>query len=133
MKIFLLSKINIWLVLTCLLFLFTRFYQITEIPKSLYWDEASIGYNAYSILKTGHDEWGTRTPIHFRAFGEFKLPVYIYSTVLTESIFDLTPLGIRLPAVLYTLGSLLLIYFLVKKITQEELPALLSAFVFAVS
>ena len=125
--------INLWLILICLFFLVTRLYQIDSNPPSLYWDEASIGYNAYSILKTGHDEWGTRTPIHFRAFGEFKLPLYIYSTVIIESIFGLTPLAIRLPAVLYSLGSLILVYLLVRKITQKELPGLLAAFAFSIS
>ena len=27
-------------------------------PPGMYWDEVSLGWNAYSILKTGHDEHG---------------------------------------------------------------------------
>ena len=50
-----------------LLAFFLRFYKVTEIPPSLNWDEVSIGYNAYSILKTGRDEWGVFLPIHFKA------------------------------------------------------------------
>jgi len=77
------------LVLICAFFLITRVYKIAEIPPSLYWDEASIGYNAYSIAETGKDEWGESFPLHFRAFGEFKLPVYIYSVVPFVKIFGL--------------------------------------------
>ncbi len=105
-----------WLMLIISLFLLTRLYQINSIPASLYWDEASIGYNAYSILKTGHDEWGQRFPIHFRAFGEFKLPVYIYSVVPSLALFGLNELTIRLPAVIFSLGIVILVYLISSKI-----------------
>src|SRR5581483_4793873 len=90
--------LKFWLSIIVLFFLATRLFQINSIPSSVYWDEASIGYNAYSIIKTGHDEWGKAFPIHFRAFGEFKLPVYVYSTAISEEIFGLDSLAVRLPA-----------------------------------
>jgi hypothetical protein len=34
-----------------------RVYKVTQVPPSLNWDETSIGYNAYSVLKTAKDEW----------------------------------------------------------------------------
>src|SRR4051812_3604511 len=105
------KKTTLVLVFILAFFLFTRLYKITEIPGSLYWDEASIGYNAYSILTTGQDEWGVSFPIYFKAFGEYKLPVYIYSTVLSEKIFGVNTLAVRIPAVIYSLGIILLIYF----------------------
>jgi 4-amino-4-deoxy-L-arabinose transferase-like glycosyltransferase len=126
------NKAHLALILLCLFFLTTRLFQIHQNPPSLYWDEASIGYNAYSILTTGHDEWGKAFPIHFRAFGEFKLPVYIYSASITEAFFGLTPLGIRLPAVLYSLGSLIVIYLIVKFVTKRKLAGLLAAFSFSI-
>ncbi len=58
-----------------------RIFMVWKIPPSLNWDEVSIGYNAYSILETGKDEWGAFMPLHFRAFGEFKLPVHIYASI----------------------------------------------------
>jgi hypothetical protein len=51
---------------------FFRFYQLGNLPSSLNWDEISHGYNAYSILKTGHDQWGQSWPIfNFRAYGDY--------------------------------------------------------------
>ena len=75
---------KLWLPLGLIiaLFLFTRLYKITQTPPSLYWDETSIGYNAYSITQGLKDEWGKMLPVNFRAFGEFKLPVYIYTTAI---------------------------------------------------
>lgn len=121
------------LLLICLFFLFTRLYKISEIPLSVYWDEASIGYNAYSILKTGRDEWGNFMPLHFRAFGEFKLPVYIYSVVPSVMIFGLNAFAVRLPAVLFSLGVVIFVYFLTRKLYRNESLGLLAAFFTSVS
>lgn len=119
--------------LICVLFLFTRLYKITEIPPSVYWDEASIGYNAYSIAKDGKDEWGEFLPTHFRAFGEFKLPVYIYSVVPFVKIFGLNEFSVRIPAVLFSLGVVILTYLLARRLTGSEPVGLLSAFFITIS
>ncbi len=117
------------LVLICLFFLITRLYKIGEIPSSVYWDEASIGYNAFSVLQTGKDEWGKFLPIHFRAFGEFKLPVYIYATLISEKFFGLNAFAVRLPAVLFSLGVVILTYLLSKRLSGITLGLLSSFFV----
>jgi 4-amino-4-deoxy-L-arabinose transferase-like glycosyltransferase len=116
-----------------LLFLVTRIYKIADIPGSVYWDEASIGYNAYCIATDLKDEWGDFLPLHFRAFGEFKLPVYIYSTAVLVKAIGLNAYAVRLPAVLYSLGTLVVVYLLSKKITGKEAPALIASFIFTVS
>ena len=75
---------------------------------------------------------GEFIPLHFRAFGEFKLPVYIYSVVFTESIFGLTPFAVRLPSVIYGLLSVIGLYLVVLKLTNKNyyLFFLLSYFLF---
>ncbi len=110
------------------LFVITRFMGIEQNPPSVYWDEASIGYNAYSVLTTGADEWGSRFPVHFRAFGEFKLPVYIYSVVPFVAVFGLNAFSVRAPAVLFTLLTLIITYFLCLKITDNKRLSLFSSF-----
>jgi hypothetical protein len=126
-------KKNFWLAVIIAIYLFSRLYLINSIPKSLYWDEASIGYNAYSVLKTGKDEWGESLPLHFRAFGEFKLPVYIYSVAVSELILGLNVLAVRLPAVIFGLGAVLGLYALALKISKDKTIAILSAFTFTIS
>jgi 4-amino-4-deoxy-L-arabinose transferase-like glycosyltransferase len=56
-------------------------------PPGFYLDESSIAYNALTIAQRGHDEWGVRWPFYFRAFGEYKNPVYIY---LLAGVFRVT-------------------------------------------
>lgn len=127
------TKQKLLLVLILIFFLITRLYKITEVPVSLYWDEASIGYNAYSVLLTGKDEWGKAWPLHFRAFGEFKLPVYIYSVAAAEIVFGPTELAVRLPAVFYSLFSVVLVYLLSFQIFKNQKLSLLSAFFMSIS
>src|SRR3990167_9071129 len=119
---------KILFLLILVLFLVTRLYKINEIPISVYWDEASIGYNAYAISQTGRDEWGEFLPIHFRAFGEFKLPVYIYSVVPFIKLFGLNEFSVRAPSVLFSLGVLILTFFLAGKLTGNNAVGLWAGF-----
>ncbi len=116
-----------------LLFLVTRIYKISEVPVSVYWDEASIGYNAYAISTDLADEWGVTLPLHFRAFGEFKLPVYIYSVAVFVKAIGLNEYAVRLPAVFYSLGTLIVVYLLTKKITHKDSTAILAGFILCIS
>jgi 4-amino-4-deoxy-L-arabinose transferase-like glycosyltransferase len=110
-----------------------RFYQITQDPPSLNWDEVSIGYNAYSILKTGHDEWGKFLPIHFKSYGEYKLPAQIYASIPGIAIFGLNEFGVRITPVVYGTLTVLLLYFLAKEMFDNEAVALTSSFFLAIS
>lgn len=126
-------SIKFLLILICILFLFTRLYKITEVPPSVYWDEASIGYNAYSITQTGKDEWGDFLPLHFRAFGEFKLPVYIYATAAFVKMFGLNEFSVRIPSVLFSLGTVFLTFLLARKLTDLSFVGLWSSFLITIS
>jgi len=79
-------------------------------------DEASIGYNAYSILKTGRDEWNNFFPLVFKSFGEYKLPLYIYLSIPTIAIFGLNELGVRLPSALIGSLTVIALFYLVKQL-----------------
>jgi len=111
-----------------------RFYQLTTMPPALNWDEVSHGYNAYSILKTGRDEWGQLFPLaNFRAYGDYPLPANLYLTIPSISLFGLNELGIRAPHAF--LGGLTVIacFFLVNGLGFGTGVALLAAFLATVS
>ncbi len=94
---------SFWFKLVLLFFfaLALRLYRLGEVPVSLHWDEASWGYNAYSILKTGRDEYGQFFPLIFKAFGDYKAPLYVYSAVPSIAVFGLNEFAIRFPAALF--------------------------------
>jgi len=122
------------LILIILLTSVLRFYSLEKVPPSLYWDEASLGYNAYSILKTASDEHGKFLPItNFAAFGDYKPPGYIYFTVPSIAVFSLNDFAIRFPSAFFGTFTILITYFLAKKIFRKEIIALLSAFFLAIS
>lgn len=114
-------------------YLITRLYKITEIPNSLYWDEASIAVNAYSILTSGMDEWGKMFPLHFRAFSEFKLPVFIYSVSLFQTILGLTTLSVRLPSVIFGLGVLVVAFLITKRFTKNFYLSLIASLLLTIT
>jgi 4-amino-4-deoxy-L-arabinose transferase-like glycosyltransferase len=117
--------------------IFVRFYKLGEIPNSLDWDEVSQGYNAYSILTKGKDEFGTAFPSTIRSFNDYKPPVYVYLTALSVGAFDLSPFSVRFPSAFFGSLSILLVYLLVYEILRKEkvakLVALLSMLFFAIS
>jgi len=110
-----------------------RFYSISLNPPSLNWDETSIAYNAYSILKTGRDEWGEVLPLHFRAYGEYKLPVQVYASIPGIWLFGLTELGVRITPVVYGTLTVLLLFYLAREITRNTKIALIASFLLALS
>src|SRR2546425_9571360 len=67
------------------------FSHLRHNPPGFFIDESSIAYNAHTISQTGKDEHGVAWPLFFRAFGEYKNPVYIY---LLAALFRLTAPGI---------------------------------------
>lgn len=93
-----------------------RFWNINSVPSSLNWDEVSHGYNAYSVLKTGQDEWGKSFPLIFRAFGDYKLPFYIYLTSLPVFLFGLSAFSVRFISVLAGILAIPGIYLLTKEL-----------------
>jgi len=131
LKIF--KKPVFWLILILALAAFLRFYKIGQVPPSLNWDEVAIGYNAYSILKTGKDEWGVSFPLlGFESFGEYKLPLFIYATIPGVGIFGLNELGVRFAPALFGVIGVWAAYLLAKEMFKKEKIALLTAFILAV-
>ncbi|KKR40687.1 MAG: Glycosyl transferase family 39 [Candidatus Woesebacteria bacterium GW2011_GWB1_40_12] len=112
---------------------FLRIYKVTSIPPALNWDEVSIGYNAYSILKTGRDEWGVAFPLNFKSYGEYKLPAQIYASIPAIAIFGLNGFGVRITPVIYGILTVLLLYLLVQEAFRKKEISLMSAFLLAVS
>ena len=120
--------------LACVLLLATlvRVVGISENPPGFFTDEASIGYNAYTILKHGVDEHGESWPVLFEAFGEYKLPVYIYGTVPFIVVFGLTESAIRLASAAFGIATILSVFLLAGAVFQQRAAALMAAFFLAI-
>ncbi len=111
-----------------------RLMYLTSNPPSLNWDEVSHGYNAYSVLKTGLDEWGQKLPIiNFRAYGDYPTTLNLYLTIPFIAIFGLTELAIRLPHAILGILTIVSTFFLTFGVSKRKDIAILSSFLVATS
>jgi 4-amino-4-deoxy-L-arabinose transferase-like glycosyltransferase len=134
------NKTKLLLVLIFFLASFLRLWKITQVPVSLFGDELDVGYQAYSILKTGRDYQGNFMPLHFHSLAEWRTPLYLYSAVPTVAIFGISPLGVRLPAAIFGILGVWAIFLVVNEIlnyaygtSKTHIQALVAAFVMAIS
>jgi 4-amino-4-deoxy-L-arabinose transferase-like glycosyltransferase len=127
------KRIYIYLCIITLIGGFLRFYQLGSIPNGLYQDETAIGYNAYSISETGKDEHGRSYPLYFESFGDQKLPVYIYATVIAQQIFGVNAFSTRFMSALTGTLSIFFIFFLVYLVTKRKNIALLTSIILALN
>ena len=127
-----LKNYSLLIIILCLA-AFLRFYQITNVPPSTQWDETAIGYNAYSILKTGRDEYGQFLPLVFKSFGDYKPGLYIYLTVPSVALFGLNELAVRVPSALAGIASVWLIYLASLLLFKKKPLALFISFALAMS
>lgn len=113
-----------------------RFYMLGKVPAGLYLDEAAQGYSAFSILKTGKDEFGMPLPVIFRSFTDFKTPVYIYLITPLIPIFGLTAFTVRFPSFFFSVLTFPLLFLLILRIADKRKAltlGLLSTFLLAIS
>jgi 4-amino-4-deoxy-L-arabinose transferase-like glycosyltransferase len=114
--------------------LLLRIFQFGINPPSLSWDEASLGYNAYSILTSGKDEHGEFLPLaRFIAFGDYKPPGYIYADIPFIGVIGVNEQAVRTPSLLAGLVMVITAYFLALEIFQNYRIALFSSFLVAIS
>ena len=126
-------KKNWLLLLILILAAFLRFYHLGSNPPSIHWDETAIGYNAYSILKTGRDEYGNFLPLIFKSFGDYKPGLYIYLTVPSIALFGLNELAVRLPSAIIGVLIVWLTFQFVLLLFKKKALAFWSSFVLAIS
>jgi 4-amino-4-deoxy-L-arabinose transferase-like glycosyltransferase len=110
-----------------------RFYRLSSAPPSISWDEAAVGYNAWSILHWGKDEWGKTMPLVFKSFEDDKHPVHIYLTVPTIAVFGLNEFGVRASSALFGVLNVAIIFFLARKIFSNSWAGLLASLILATS
>lgn len=122
--------------LFCLIILFAfgiRVYHIGSIPEGALIDEAHFGYLAYSLLETGKDEHGVPWPLLFTGFGDYKLPMGVYTLLPFIKFFGLNNAVIRYPSILAGTILTLAAYLVAKEVTKNRNYGLLAALITALS
>ena len=119
----------IYLSLLTVLAITTRFIFLEKSPPGFYVDEASFGYNALSIMESGHDEHGILFPVYFKAFGEYKNPIFCYSIIPFLKIYGVSVFAVRVTSAFWGLATIILMFFVVKNYQKDIHAAFYSSLV----
>jgi hypothetical protein len=106
-------------------------WGIADIPKGLFIDESSLGYNALLLSQTAKDEYGHFLPPVIDSFGDAKSALFAYGAAFIFLIFGASDWSLRFTSVvffgLFLLGLTLLVRRLFPKKPMVWTYALLAA------
>ncbi len=127
------NKVKLLFIFIIFLAVFLRFFNLWNTPPSPDWDEVAYGYNAYSILNTGADEYGVKEPVILRSYDDYKPALYSYLTIPSVAIFGLNTFSVRFADAAISVLGVIAVFYLVKALLKRNDLALLSSFFLAVS
>lgn len=110
-----------------------RIIFLSRIPSGFEHDEAVHGYDAYSILLTQRDEYGNFIPLFLKATGDYRSSIYSLMAVPLIKFLGLNEFATRLPAALAGILTVLIVYYLVKELFNNQQLAAVSALLLAIS
>ena len=113
--------------------IFLRLWQLGTTPQGFYSDEALYGYEAYSLLKTGNDQFGNHLPLSIAGFGDYRPAFSIYATIPFVAILGLNEFAVRLPSALVSIAIIPLVYYFIYKLTAQPKIALTGMLLFSIS
>ena len=127
------KRVQIYLILVLFFGAIFRLWGLGKIPEGFHADEAAFGYNAYSLLKTGKDEYGKVIPLVLRSFDDYKGAIYSYLTVPFVALFGLNEFSVRLPTAIAGIVIVLVSAVMTLALTQNVLLSLVTATVVSFS
>lgn len=93
-----------------------RIWDLDKNPAGFFCDEASMGYNAYQILKTGKDEYGVKFPPLSQTLGDYRLTLPMYLNIPAIILFGLSEFSIRFTGVIIGLTGIIFLMLISKEI-----------------
>ena len=108
-----------------------KYWGIDKSPPSLGFDEAALGYNAYSIMMTGKDEYGNRFPLSLRSFNDYKPALYSYLSIPFIYFEGLNEISVRTVSVLAGGISVFFSYLILKQFVKKKWYLILGTFLIA--
>lgn len=124
---------NFFFVLSLILVLaaFLRFYKLGSLLP-LFGDEVDMGYNAYSILKTGQDVTGHFLPVFLKTLIDTKSSLLAYFATIPIAFLGLNGISVRIIPALSGLMIVWLVFLIVNELSENKMAALIASFLVAV-
>lgn len=102
-----------------------RLVNIENIPYGFGGDEASEGYEAYSLLNYRCDRHLKSFPIHFISWGSGQNALYAYIDIPFIAVLGLTEIAVRLPMALLGCLTLICMYLFFNKYTTRKITTIM--------
>ena len=118
---------GLFLPLILVLSLMLRGFFFTSVPPELFGDEIDVGYQAYSLLRTGKDLYCQAFPAYIHSLSEWRAPLLMYATIPTVAAFGLNEVGVRLPQVIFGSLAPVILFLLVYRTTRSKSLSILSS------
>lgn len=106
----------------------TRVWRLGSIPWGVNQDEAMGAVDAWALANYGTDRYGTWMPVHFAAWQVSQMSVLLaYCMTPFLKLFGFHTAVIRVPLALASCGSMVLMYFVGKRLFSEKTGLLMLA------
>lgn len=109
-----------------------RLLFLSSYPGGVSQDEAFSGYDAFSLANYGTDCFGYHFPVYNTSWGSGMSALYSWLSIPFIKLFGLNMWSMRMAQALLGIISLLVLYLLMKKVTNDKI-ALVTLFVFTIS
>jgi len=125
--------IGICLILIVSFSLLIRVYKLSSIPLGFHIDEASLGYNGYSLLLTGKDENNQKLPLYIDMFGDNRPSGYHYLTEIPIKFLGLNEFSTRFPGAIFGTLTVVSFFFLAQLLFKSKKISLISSLLLAIA
>ena len=120
------DKYNIAFLVILFIAILSRTIFLEQFPNGIHEDEAGMMYDAYCMAEYGTDRYLNENPIYLINFGGGQSVLYAAIASLLIKIFGLSVFVIRLPAVIFSIITIILAYLLAKKFLGKKFALVLS-------
>jgi len=110
-----------------------RFYSLNQFPVGFHIDEASLGYNGYSMLLTGKDENNQKLPLYIDMFGDNRPSGYHFLTIIPIKFLGLNEFSTRFPGAIFGTLTVVSFFFLAQFLFKSKKVSLISSLLLAIA
>lgn len=110
-----------------------RILFLAQAPNTFSTDEASNGYDSYSILLTLRDRYGDFLPVFPIGFNDSRELIYVLLTTPFIKLLGLNEFAVRLPSAIVGTLTIIAVYYLAKEAFKSDRLAIYSALLLAIN
>ena len=120
------DKYNIIFIIILIIAILSRILFLTQYPNGIHEDEAGMMYDAYCMAEYGTDRYLNENPVYLINFGGGQSVLYAVIASFLIRILGLSVFAIRLPAVIFSILTIILAFLLAKKYIGKKFALILA-------